>query len=518
MVGVPVAAGGVVADEDVGAHLVAQGRDASRDGEPPGMGEAVGDVARQPGVGIAEGLGPRDAKGPRGGLELGSARAGEVGLEAGRRQALGAVGRDEQDDRMPLGNGAGHGAGREQGFVVRMRVHEHEGAGRAAHGRHCGVRSATMRIAHVSDCYAPRTGGIETQVRALAGRQASSGDEVRVITATPGHGEVFAGDDVVDGLTVHRVAAHLPFELPVHPRTGREVGRLLDAHRVDVVHVHAGVVSPFAWGAVRAATRRGIPTLVTVHSVWGPLARPGFSLSDALVRWTGWGVTLSAVSEVAAARMSAALSGAQEVLVVPNGIDPADWTVIPEGADDGRLRVVTVMRMAPRKRTLPLVRVLAEAASVLAPGVRLTATIVGDGPERARAQKHVREHALDDTITFTGRLDRGGIRDVFARSDVYLQPSVKESFGLAALEARAAGLPVVARTQTGTTQFIHDGVQGLLAADDSGLARALVALGRDRALLASITAHNRGTPPQDAWPHVLDVVRAAYARAGVRPG
>ncbi len=106
----------------------------------------------------------------------------------------------------------------------------------------------------------------------------------------------------------------------------------------------------------------------------------------------------------------------------------------------------------------------------------------------------MREHALDDTITFTGRLDRGGIRDVFARSDVYLQPSVKESFGLAALEARAAGLPVVARTQTGTTQFIHDGVQGLLAADDSGLARALVTLGRDRELLASITAHNRGTP------------------------
>jgi glycosyltransferase involved in cell wall biosynthesis len=376
------------------------------------------------------------------------------------------------------------------------------------------VPSGGVRIVHVSDCYAPRTGGIETQVRALAGRQAAHGDHVRVITATPGHAGVFAGDDVVDGLPVHRVAAHLPFELPVHPRTVTEVGGLLDRHPVDVVHVHAGVVSPFAWGAVRAATRRGIPTLVTVHSVWGPLARPGFGASDALVRWSRWGVTLSAVSAVAAQRVAAAVPRAGEVLVVPNGIDPADWAVEPRGADPSRLRIATVMRMAPRKRTLPLVRVIEAAASQLAPRVQVTATLVGDGPERARAEKYASEHGLAGVVRFTGRLDREGIRAVFAESDVYLQPSVKESFGLAALEGRSAGLPVVARSQTGTTQFVQNEVQGLLADDDDGLARALVRLGHDRPLLERITHHNRTTPPQDAWPHVIEIVRDAYARAG----
>jgi glycosyltransferase involved in cell wall biosynthesis len=371
-----------------------------------------------------------------------------------------------------------------------------------------------MRIAHVSDCYAPRTGGIETQVRALAGRQHAGGDEVRIVTATPGHAGVFAGDDVVDGLPVHRLAAHLPFELPVHPRTIREVGLLLDRHPVDVVHVHAGVVSPFAWGAVRAATTRGIPTLVTVHSVWGPLARPGFGLSDGVVRWSRWGATLSAVSEVAARRIAAAVPRTGDVLVIPNGIDPQEWQVEPHGADPERLRVTSVMRMAPRKRTLPLVKVIAAAARLLSGQVAVTAVLVGDGPERARAEKYVRDEGLAQSIRFTGRLDREGILDVFAESDVYLQPSVKESFGLAALEARSAGLPVVARSQTGTTQFIHAGVQGLLADDDAGLARALVRLGRDRGLLDAITAHNRTTPPTDAWPHVLEIVGAAYARAG----
>jgi glycosyltransferase involved in cell wall biosynthesis len=118
-------------------------------------------------------------------------------------------------------------------------------------------------------------------------------------------------------------------------------------------------------------------------------------------------------------------------------------------------------------------------------------------------------------VRFTGRLDPAAIRGVFAESDVYLQPSVKESFGLAALEGRSAGLPVVARSQTGTTQFVQDEVQGLLADDDPGLVRALVRLGRDRTLLDRLTLHNRSTPPQDSWPHVLEIVRDAYARAGV---
>ena len=234
----------------------------------------------------------------------------------------------------------------EEGLVVRMRVDEDQSA------RHGGIVSygRVVRIMHVSDCYAPRTGGIETQVQALAARQAAAGDEVRVVTATPGHGLVWSGEDRVDGIPVHRVVARMPFELPVHPRTAREVGILLDGHQVDIVHVHAGVVSPFAWGAVRAAARRRLPVLVTVHSVWGPLAGPGFTLSDAVGKWTGWGVTLSAVSSLAASRIRDAVPKAGEVLVVPNGIDPGQWRVTHQPGAAEELRIASVMRMAPRKR------------------------------------------------------------------------------------------------------------------------------------------------------------------------
>lgn len=371
-----------------------------------------------------------------------------------------------------------------------------------------------MRIAHVSDCYAPRTGGIETQVAALAAHQVLAGDVPSIITATPGRGAVFAGDEVIAGILVHRVAARIPFELPVHPRTGREVGMLLDRHPVDMVHVHAGVASPFAWSATRAARKRGIPTLVTVHSVWGSLAGPGFTASDTLLRWTRWGATISAVSQVAADRIASAVPKAGPILVVPNGIEPAEWTIAPSPTDPGRLRIVSVLRMAPRKRTMPLVRIIDAAAAQLHGEITVTAVLVGDGPERSRAESYVRQHGLCGSVSFAGRLPREDIKAVFAESDVYLQPSVKESFGLAALEARTAGLPVVARSQTGTTEFIHEGEQGLLAIDDAGMARALVRLGHDRELLARITTTNRSTTPAQAWPAVIETVAAAYRRAG----
>lgn len=366
-----------------------------------------------------------------------------------------------------------------------------------------------MRIVHISDCYAPRTGGIETQVAALATQQAAAGDEVSVITATPA-GRSRGGGDVVDGIPVHRVAARIPFDLPVHPRAGSAIAERLAAIDPDVVHVHAGVVSPFAWPGVWAA--RGRPTLVTVHSVWGPLARRGFRVSDVLGRWSSWGATLSAVSGVAARTIEAAVPGAAPVLVVPNGIDPADWLVEPGPVIPGTVRVVSVLRMAPRKRTMALVQVIEEAGAHLAGEAAVQAVLIGDGPDRSSAERYSGRRGLP--IAFAGRLDHVAILSAFAVADVFVQASVRESFGLAALEARTAGLPVLARSQAGTSEFVHDGREGLLADTDAGLARALARIGREPDLRARIAAHNRGTQPAQAWPRVLTTVRAAYARAG----
>jgi glycosyltransferase involved in cell wall biosynthesis len=319
---------------------------------------------------------------------------------------------------------------------------------------------------------------------------------------------VFSGTEIVDGILVHRVAARIPAGLPIHPRTYREVAAVLASDPVDAVHVHAGVISPFAWGAIRAARDAGLPVLVTVHCIWGPVAQRAFALSDRALGWSAWGIQLSAVSGVAASRIEAAAPGAAPVLVIPNGITASDWRVEHAERDESVVRMCSVMRIAPRKRVIPLLRMLKAAQRMVGESTALELTIIGDGPERPRAERFARRNDL--AVRFTGRLDRPGIREEFARTDIYVQPSIKESFGLAALEARCAGLPLVIHADSGTTQFVRDGVEGLIGADDWAMAGAIAQLAHDRGLRERIAEHNRTVEPVDSWAHVLNEVIHGY--------
>lgn len=374
-----------------------------------------------------------------------------------------------------------------------------------------------MKVAHISDCYMPRLGGIEVQVTELSRRQAATGLDVTVFTATPGE-QVRNGVEVLDGVTVNRVTARMPFDMPVHPRTTAHLVPLLEELEPDIVQVHLGVVSPFAWGGIRSAVRVGLPTLVTVHCVWGQAAKASYGFADHLVKWSESGVQLSAVSTVAAERIEAASDHPVTVLVVPNGVDPRDWNArgrhipTPEQAAAAPVRFVAAMRLAPRKRATPLLRMFL-AARELAAGREMTLHIAGDGPHRARLQRWIDSHGLADVVTLTGRLSRPDLQQLYLDSDVFIQPSIKESFGLAALEARATGLPIVARSQTGLTEFVNSGVEGLLADDDPGMAKAIARLAVDDELRIQMQRHNTDVPPEQVWSNVLETVSAAYGTA-----
>lgn len=373
-----------------------------------------------------------------------------------------------------------------------------------------------MKVAHISDCYLPRLGGIEVQVTELTRRQAEAGYDVTVFTATPGH-DVRQGVEQLNGVTVNRVTARMPFELPVHPRTSHHLVPLLKELKPDVVHVHLGVVSPFAWGGIRAAVKVGIPTLVTVHSVWGSAAKSGYSMADRLIHWSDSGVVPAAVSEVAANRIRAATPGVPVVLT-PNGVDSADWSptgrVIPEEPDRSQpVQFVSAMRLAPRKRSMQLLEMFAAAREQVSGQRRITLNIAGDGPHANRIASYVEAHGLQSDVNLLGRLDRPRLRALYVESDVFVQPSVKESFGLAALEARSTGLPIIARAQTGLTEFVHEGVEGLLAVDDDDMTGAMVRLTLDDQLRIGMQRHNTETEPAQTWPNVLSDVADAYDTA-----
>lgn len=378
-----------------------------------------------------------------------------------------------------------------------------------------------MRVALLSDWYPPRVGGIELQLHELAGRLAAAGHEVHVVTSTPADPRAqrrlqAASLEPHPGVRVHRLDVPLVPGLGVtfSPRASTAVRRILEEHGVEVAHVHASIGSTLALAGAYGARAAGVPVVVTFHSVIGGYAWV-LRAFDRVFGWTRWPRAVSAVSATVARELEALVSQ-RPVHVLPNGVDAAAWRVERRPSERGVLRLVSVLRLQPRKRGRALLRVVADAAGRLAPDVAVRLTVIGEGPQRSRLEADADRLGLGERVRFTGYLPREAIRERFAEADAFVLVSVLESFGLSAAEARAAGLPVVARGDSGMGELFVQGREALLAPSDRGVADHLVRLGRDRDLRARLGEHNRTTAPANDWATVLERHLGLYR--GVREG
>ncbi len=356
-----------------------------------------------------------------------------------------------------------------------------------------------MRILHLTDHYPPVMGGIEAHVTGLAHRQALSGASVTVLTSTPRTAE---GETSADTGPVQVTRARSLME-----------GLRIQVEEFDLVHAHVSVVAPFTAPLVGVLSRRGVPTVVTVHSLWSGMG-PVPTWAAALTGMRRAPVVWTAVSSVAASEVRRRLPGDTPVHVIPNAVEAPPRPVTPRPRDGG-VRLVSTMRIAHRKRPLELLRIFDHVRS--AARVPVTLTIVGDGPLRNRVERLARRMDLERYVRVTGRLAPARVLEELARSDVYVAPALLESFGLAALEARGVGLPVVGRLDTGLADFIEDGLNGLLCASDIEMAAALVRLVDDAALRRRMSEHNRTVDHGMSWTNSLDIHEGIYSRTrGVR--
>ena len=348
-----------------------------------------------------------------------------------------------------------------------------------------------MRIAHVSDFCLPRVGGIEVQIAGLAEHQRAAGHRVDVLTALEGNGTPLAR---------------------LRPSAIRDVADAVRGGRYDMVHVHAGVFTPIAFAALVTASRAGTPTVVTAHSLLHQVRTP-FRVLDAAVRWTRFPVAWTAVSGLAAAPVQRLVGPENPVHVLPNAIDLATWKVDPLPRDPEHVVIAAVGRLAARKRPLPLLRSLRRARAQVPADIRMSAVIAGDGPQRGACERAIDRAGMHDWVHLTGPLPHDSIRALHRRADVFVAPALLESFGIAALEARAAGLPVVAMAGGGVGTFIEHGREGLLVDDDRGLASAIAELTIDVPAREGMTAHNRVRTPDLGWDQALARTELEYVRA-----
>jgi len=323
-----------------------------------------------------------------------------------------------------------------------------------------------MRIGIV--CFAA-IGGSSTVAASLASRLASAGDFVVVLApALPPRLRSESG-------VVFRAVPEAGH--PLRPGSAEEIGRLAEAlaqavadDRLDLLHAH--YAHPHAVAAVAArerlpAARR--PTVVTTLHGSDVTECPSVAPTVAAALRGSDGV--SAVSPFLA-DAAAAVYGIPRPVVIDNFLDADSLRRVPVRARRGGFgeeRVLLhVSTLRPVKRAVDCVGILARVNR----RVPCRLLVVGDGPDAGGMQAEATRLGVAQAISFVGATAR--VERYFAQADVLLLPSASESFGMAALEAMAAGVPVVGSRVDGLAGVVVDGVCGRLlpVGDLDGMAEA----------------------------------------------
>lgn len=352
-------------------------------------------------------------------------------------------------------------------------------------------------------------GGAEQQLRLLLRHLPREQVECHVVTLTnPGP----VADGIrSDGTGVTHLGMAGNRDLSALPR----LARLIRSGGFDLVHTHLYRACVYGRIAARLAGVRAV--VATEHSLGESQieGRPLSAGTRALYRVTErMGAGTAAVSATVAHRLRAWGVAHDRVHLVPNGIDPARFRhdTAVRAAVRGSLGlpaaayvVAGVGRLVPAKRFDLLVR-----AAAANPGTHLL--LAGTGPERGNVLRLAADLGAADRVTVVSAEDGGpDVPDVLAAADLFVSPSPEEAFGLAVVEALAAGLPVL--------YAACPAIEDLSPYDAPGASR----IGGDpRELAAAIGRQRRAGPVRLPVPaavehyhiaHTADRVLALYASA-----
>jgi N-acetyl-alpha-D-glucosaminyl L-malate synthase BshA len=337
-------------------------------------------------------------------------------------------------------------------------------------------------------CY-PVAGGSGIVATELGQELAARGHEVHFVSyALP-----FRLDKYQTNLMFHAVGttAYPLFKFPPYTLTlASKMAEVARSNHLDILHVHYAV--PHATCAylarqILAGMGEKLPKIITtLHGTDITLVGSDPSFYD-ITRFSieeSDGIT--AVSGYLADETADVFKIRKPIRVIHNFFDGkrfkphTDQCSRCEFADDNEFIVSHVSNFRPVKRTLDVIDIFDRISKVLPAKL----VLIGEGPDTVLARRQVNKRGLSERVRFLGNQSR--VEAVLPCSDVFLMPSEEESFGLAALEALACGVPVIGTSGTGLVEVVDENKNGLLfpVGDTSSMAEAAVSLLKDRARLS----------------------------------
>ncbi len=324
-------------------------------------------------------------------------------------------------------------------------------------------------------CY-PTFGGSGVVATELGIALARGGDDVHFISyALPSRLNILH-----EHVRFHEVTV-TPYPLfdPYPPYTlalATKMAEVADYEKLDILHVHYAI--PHAISAHLATQILGSTRLKVITTLHGtditlvgrdqsylPITKFGIEVSDGV----------SAVSEWLRLETAKNFGTRKAIEVIPNFVDPSRFRRDPAarsifGGDTSDKLVCHVSNFRPVKRVMDVLAIFERVTRVMPSRL----VMIGDGPDRSRAEAFCRDHHLRDLVFFLGNVPN--LEEIVGASDLFLLPSESESFGMAALEAMASEVPVIATRAGGLPEVVADGESGYLlpvGAVDAMSARAI---------------------------------------------
>lgn len=333
-------------------------------------------------------------------------------------------------------------------------------------------------------CY-PVAGGSGIVATELGQQLATRGHQVHFISyALP-----FRLDHYQANLMYHGVetTAYPLFKYP--PYTLTLAAKMADVARnfsLDVWHVHYAIphaACAFLARQLLTNTDTKIPRIITtLHGTDITLVGSDPSYFD-ITRFSiqsSDGIT--AVSKYLADETREVFRIDKDIRVIHNFVDNRRFRPVEKRCDrsefalENEFLLAHVSNFRPVKRTLDVIDVFEKVSEQLPAKLLL----IGEGPDTILARRQINKKHLGDRVVFLGNQNR--VEAILPCADLFLLPSEEESFGLAALEALACGVPVIGTSGTGLVEVVDDFKNGFLlpVGDTSSMARAAISLLKDK--------------------------------------